>query len=138
MIIHTAAYKYCLKFQSLIFENDSSLNICFGYLCFCVRYRYELMNKNRDHVTFCLVNAFTPAQIRFQEESLEAHNKLRAKNCAPTLQLDEKLSQTAQQYAEYLASQNKFEHSGNGYGENLYMMSSSAPLTNIHGDSSFF
>jgi uncharacterized protein YkwD len=82
----------------------------------------------------CFVaNAFTTAQIKFQQESLQAHNQLRARNCAPPLQLDDKLSQTAQAYAEYLASQNKFQHSNNGYGENLYMMSSSAPLTNLAG-----
>ncbi len=84
------------------------------------------------------MNAFTPTQVRFQQETLETHNKLRAQNCAPALQLDDYLNQVAQQYAEKLAAENKFEHSGNGYGENLYMMGSSAPLTNIHGESSFF
>ncbi len=44
------------------------------------------------------------------------------------------MSKAAQAYAEYLAAQNKFEHSGSGFGENLYMMSSSGPLTNLHGD----
>jgi uncharacterized protein YkwD len=80
-----------------------------------------------------LANAFTPAQIQFQQQTLEQHNQLRARNCVPALQLDDQLSQTAQAYAELLAAQNKFQHSGNGYGENLYMMSSSAPLSNLHG-----
>jgi uncharacterized protein YkwD len=88
----------------------------------------------KGNITLPLANAFTPAQIQFQQETVQAHNKLRALHCAPALRLDDKLSQTAQAYAEYLATQNKFEHSKNGYGENLYMMSSSAPLTNIQGD----
>jgi len=78
-------------------------------------------------------NAFTANQVRFQQETLQHHNQLRARHCAPALQLDTELSKKAQAYAEKLAAQNKFEHSNNGYGENLYMMSSSAPLTNLQG-----
>jgi len=80
-----------------------------------------------------LASAFTPAQVKFQQETLQHHNQLRAKDCVPPLVLDDALSRTAQAYAELLAAQNKFEHSKNGYGENLYMMRSSAPLTNLHG-----
>ena len=82
---------------------------------------------------FILANAFTPAQIKFQDEMLQRHNELRAGHCASALELDPNLSQIAQGYAEYLARTNKFEHSGNGYGENLYMMGSSRLLTNLPG-----
>ena len=82
---------------------------------------------------FVLANAFTSTQIKFQDEMLQRHNELRSSHCAPTLELDPNLSQIAQSYAEYLATTNRFEHSGNGYGENLYMMSSSRPLTNLPG-----
>jgi uncharacterized protein YkwD len=77
--------------------------------------------------------AFTPAQTKFQQEALVRHNILRARNCALPLQLDDKLSETAQAYAEYLANNNLFQHSQNGYGENLYMMSSSGSLSNLPG-----
>ncbi|CAF2466694.1 unnamed protein product [Rotaria sp. Silwood2] len=79
-------------------------------------------------------NAFTQAQIKFQDETLQHHNKLRTRNCVSPLQLDNNLSLTAQNYAEYLASRNLFQHSNNGYGENLYMMSGSAPLGSLHGN----
>lgn len=84
-------------------------------------------------VVFASANAFTSNQIRFQQETLASHNQLRARNCVPALALDDELSKTAQAYAEYLANNNKFEHSQNGYGENLYAMSSSAPLANLAG-----
>lgn len=85
-------------------------------------------------IIICLLaNAFTNEQKRFQKETLTSHNQLRARNCAPALELDDALSKTAQAYAEYLAANNKFEHSKNGHGENLYMMSSSASLTNLAG-----
>lgn len=80
-----------------------------------------------------VANAFTSNQVKFQQETLQRHNELRARNCVPALKLDDALSRKAQEYAEKLARENKFEHSRNGYGENLYMMSSSAPLTSLHG-----
>ncbi|UJR22971.1 hypothetical protein I4U23_025998 [Adineta vaga] len=77
------------------------------------------------------VNAFTPAQIKFQEETLKQHNILRARHCVAGLVLDTKLSQTAQAYADKLAAENNFQHSNNGHGENLYMMSSSASIVGL-------
>jgi uncharacterized protein YkwD len=58
---------------------------------------------------------------------------LRAKNCAPPLQLSDKLNQVAQAYAEKLAAANQFQHSGNGYGENLYETMSSVPIKSVPG-----
>ena len=83
---------------------------------------------------FVSANAFTANQIKFQQESLAIHNRLRASHCVPSLQLSDSLSTIAQNYAEYLASRNLFQHSNNGYGENLYMSSSSVPLTSLHGN----
>lgn len=80
-----------------------------------------------------LAHAFTPAQVTFQRETLQAHNSLRARHCAPPLQLDSGLNSIAQKYAEELAAQNKFQHSNNGHGENLYMMSGSMSMTNLKG-----
>ncbi|CAF0915148.1 unnamed protein product [Rotaria sordida] len=79
-------------------------------------------------------NAFTPAQLTFQGETLQRHNTLRARHCAKSLQLNNNLNKIAQDYADYLAATNGFQHSNNGYGENLYMSSSSVPLANLHGN----
>ena len=80
---------------------------------------------------------FIPTQTQFQQQALDTHNRLRAKDCASALQLDDNLNQIAQRYAQYLADTNQFKHSGNGYGENLYMVYGSNPLNNFSGDSSF-
>ncbi len=51
---------------------------------------------------------------------LDAHNKVRARHCAPPLSWSPKLAQFAQQWANSLRDQGcKFGHSGGRYGENL-------------------
>ncbi|CAF1355333.1 unnamed protein product [Adineta ricciae] len=74
------------------------------------------------------VSAFTPAQVKFQQETLAHHNQLRARHCVGGLQLDDNLNKIAQAYANKLAAENKFQHSQNGYGENLYYMGSSVSI----------
>jgi len=64
---------------------------------------------------------------------LAYHNQVRATHCAPPLVLDNGLCQIAQSYAEKLASQNLFQHSGTDYGENLYSMTSSGAIKNLPG-----
>ncbi|CAF3533082.1 unnamed protein product [Rotaria socialis] len=54
-------------------------------------------------------------------------------HCSAPLQLDNNLNTIAQNYADYLAARNIFQHSNNGYGENLYMTSSSAPIQSLSG-----
>ncbi len=61
------------------------------------------------------------------------HNQLRAKHCVPPLVLDDVLNQVAQNYSEYLAANNLFQHSYNEYGENLYSMDSSAAIKALTG-----
>jgi uncharacterized protein YkwD len=56
----------------------------------------------------------------FQQQSLTAHNNYRATHCAPALILNVSLNTIAQTYAEELAVKKVFQHSGNGYGENLW------------------
>lgn len=55
---------------------------------------------------------------------LARHNALRAKHGSPNLVLDASITSVAQAYADYLATNNVFQHSTdaiNGkYGENLY------------------
>ena len=81
-----------------------------------------------------LVNAFTTFELEYQNATLRRHNSLRAQHCAPPLQLDAQLNTIAQDYADYLARTNRFQHSNNGYGENLYMASSSRPITTVDGN----
>lgn len=83
---------------------------------------------------FSLAHAFTPAQVTFQQQMLAQHNQLRRRHCASGLQLDDGLNQIAQAYADSLAAKNQFQHSGNGYGENLYMMSSWQSLASLNGN----
>ena len=62
----------------------------------------------------------------FVQDSLQAHNKYRTKHHAPPLKINSELNRIAQQYANYLAQNDCFQHSDNEYrgeslGENLYM-----------------
>lgn len=79
-------------------------------------------------------SGFTTGQRQYQQYALEAHNKYRARHCVSPLQLDDSISRSAQNYAEYLASINRMIHSGaKGLGENLFMKWSSAVITSISG-----
>ncbi|CAF2092696.1 unnamed protein product [Rotaria magnacalcarata] len=71
----------------------------------------------------------------FRQEALASHNSYRAQHCAPALVLDDDINQSAQTYAEKLATIGKLVHSTNrvGLGENLYSVGSSAPLRNLNG-----
>lgn len=74
-------------------------------------------------------SSFTDAQLKFQSESLIAHNHYRTLHCAPPLELDDTISLSAQNYAEYLASTNTFQHSGTpDLGENLAWAQNSAGI----------
>ena len=76
--------------------------------------------------------SFTTEQQEVQHQLLKDHNTYRAAHCAPALKLDDKLSHLAQKYAEELAKTNTFEHSTmTDYGENLFLMESSKPITDL-------
>ena len=80
-------------------------------------------------------SSFTTAQIQYQKYTLEAHNRYRARHCVSPLKLDDTISRSAQNYAQYLASINQMVHSGTkGYGENLFMKWSSVAITSISGE----
>ncbi|CAF2035154.1 unnamed protein product [Rotaria magnacalcarata] len=68
---------------------------------------------------------------RWEMQALNSHNAFRAKHGVPPLVIDAGITFTAQAYAKHLAKNKLFEHSSNrdNLGENLYTMSSSAPLT---------
>ena len=77
---------------------------------------------------------FTAQQRKFQREMLQAHNAHRKRHCASPLRLDDRLSRSAQNYAQRLATIKTMVHSGTkGLGENLYFKSSSNQITEING-----
>lgn len=56
----------------------------------------------------------------FANDALSSHNAYRQRHGCPGLQLSSTLNNYAQQWANYLAATDTFEHSGGQYGENLY------------------
>lgn len=77
----------------------------------------------------CLTNSFAATnncKQDFVNQMLASHNDYRTNHNAQNLVLDTAISQTAQTYAEFLAANNLFEHSGvAGLGENLAFVQSS-------------
>jgi len=72
---------------------------------------------------------------RFATDALETHNKYRKRHAVPPLELSKDLCDAAQEYADHLAKNNVFEHSGDPvYGENLYWSWSSDPSWVLSGD----
>uniref|UniRef100_G3NGY8 Im:7150988 n=1 Tax=Gasterosteus aculeatus TaxID=69293 RepID=G3NGY8_GASAC len=64
----------------------------------------------------------------FQEEFLETHNAYRAKHNTPKMTLNQELTASAQKWADQLLATNTMQHSETADGENIYGMSSSAPI----------
>ena len=62
-------------------------------------------------------------ELKFNDECLRAHNALREKHRADNLTFDEDLAEAALKHAKYLASEDTFQHSNYGYGENIYWSS---------------
>ena len=70
------------------------------------------------------------ADESFQQESLTTHNTYRKMHQSPPLTLSTDLNKSAQSWANHLLASGIMQHSGSGgIGENLYCMSSSAPIT---------
>ncbi|CAF3219779.1 unnamed protein product [Rotaria socialis] len=70
----------------------------------------------------------------FRQQALGQHNYFRERHCTPSMILNSTLNTIAQNYADYLAANNLFQHSGAaGLGENLWGMSSSAVITFVNG-----
>ena len=71
----------------------------------------------------------------FQREALMQHNFNRQLHCVTSIALNATINGIAQNYAEYLAATQSFDHSGRaGLGENLWATSSSAVLGYINGE----
>ena len=76
----------------------------------------------------------------FQLQALAQHNYYRTQlHCTGPMVLNASLNTIAQNYAQYLAANNIFNHSGTpGLGENLWMAYSSAGMTFVNGEVHFF
>ena len=74
----------------------------------------------------------------FRRQALNEHNALRRLHCTGAIALNSSLNSRAQNYANYLARNKLFQHSGaSGLGENLWSSWSSAPITRVNGKISF-
>ncbi|CAF3777803.1 unnamed protein product [Rotaria sp. Silwood1] len=73
--------------------------------------------------------------IDFQQQALEQHNYYRQQlHCTGLMTLNTSLNTIAQNYAQYLAANNIFNHSRTpGLGENLYYSYSSAGINFMNG-----
>jgi len=83
------------------------------------------------------IREFTKEQRQFQKDSLEAHNVLRARHCAPPLELDDEINERSQVFADELAGNaTSLYHSTNRmglFGENLYSLTRTSPITFADG-----
>ncbi|XP_056447475.1 Golgi-associated plant pathogenesis-related protein 1-like isoform X3 [Gadus chalcogrammus] len=68
------------------------------------------------------------ADESFQQEFLTKHNIYRQMHQSPPLTMSTDLNKSAQSWADHLLDNGIMQHSGSGVGENLYCMSSSAPI----------
>jgi uncharacterized protein YkwD len=70
----------------------------------------------------------------FAQDCLKSHNTYRAKHGVPLITLNKKICDYAQEWANKLAKENKFEHrTERKYGENIFMKWSSNPNAPIAG-----
>jgi pathogenesis-related protein 1 len=68
-----------------------------------------------------------PTVASTPQSALDRHNAIRAEVFrGATMNWDETLALSAQEYANYLASSGKFEHDNSQYGENLFVSSQNA------------
>ncbi|XP_068560027.1 Golgi-associated plant pathogenesis-related protein 1-like [Cebidichthys violaceus] len=68
------------------------------------------------------------ADKSFQREFLETHNVYRAKHNTPQMTLSGELTASAQKWADHLLAISALQHSVTNDGENIFNMSSSAPI----------
>ncbi|CAF1165095.1 unnamed protein product [Rotaria sp. Silwood1] len=72
----------------------------------------------------------------FQQQALLQHNYYRQLHCIDAMVLNSTISKIAQTYANYLAANNLFQHSGtSGLGENLWAIWSSGAIRSVNGSS---
>ncbi|CAF0955161.1 unnamed protein product [Adineta ricciae] len=90
-------------------------------------------------ITFILTNIYSVMGAinltTFQQEALAQHNYYRQQiHCTTAMTLNSSISTMAQNYAQYLAANNIFNHSRvSGYGENLYSIWASSGIDILSG-----
>ncbi|CAF3764503.1 unnamed protein product [Rotaria sp. Silwood1] len=78
----------------------------------------------------------TSTPTTFQQQALLQHNYYRQLHCTDALVLNSTINAIAQTYANYLAANNLFQHSGtSGLGENLWAIWSSGAIRSVNGSS---
>ncbi|CAF4602544.1 unnamed protein product, partial [Rotaria sp. Silwood1] len=78
----------------------------------------------------------TSTPTTFQQQALLQHNYYRQLHCTDALVLNSTINAIAQTYANYLAANNLFQHSGtSGLGENLWTVWSSGAIRSVNGSS---
>jgi len=117
MIVRTRVYlsilKGCLRFTNLFSLDYLAIDTADNN-------DDQLQEQNKGSSGKNL-NVFTSAQSGWQMEALKSHNSFRARHGVSALVLDDGISHKAQVYAEYLAKNNRMEHSSDrdGLGESL-------------------
>ena len=103
---------------------------CLSLLIVDARHRHRHADLIRESKSI----SKTAERLRMEKQILDAHNAYRKKHCVGEVTLDDELNQSAQKYADEMASTNIFEHSDQDVvGENLYMKSSSKEIKNFDG-----
>ena len=109
---------------------------------FLFQYSSFILTKMRRSVLLTLgitilANHLVSSQIdlgNFRQQALIEHNVKRNLHCTGPMTLTDTLNTAAQNYAEYLAANDLFQHSqAPGVGENLYQIWSSNPITYLNG-----
>jgi hypothetical protein len=79
---------------------------------------------------------FTSAQLQFQQEMLVAHKSYRALHCAPSLTLDDTISQSAQSicWSPCWYWSNGSQYNEPNLGENLYTIQSWNSMKTVNGE----
>ena len=114
-----------LFFSCIIFQNESNI---------LTMIRIQLIFLGLLSVFIC-PSMGAIVLSTFQQEALVQHNYYRQQlHCTTGMTLNSSISTIAQNYAEFLAANSLFNHSGvSGLGENLWMLSSSGVISSLNG-----
>ena len=75
-------------------------------------YKEKFIDKTEEKISLINQGDYNISDFtKFQQESLEMHNKYRKDHHVPALELNKELCEIAQKYADYLAKNKLFEHS---------------------------
>lgn len=129
-------YQYNLTDNSI--SNDSINIDRFKSVEWLINKVFNLTNhensSNYQQAPIHNITNSTEDLIQFGKEMLQFHNNYRKRHCVSALEFDEKLTASAQAYAEKIANTSVFEHSKTpNVGENLWYQWSSEEQGIING-----